>query len=60
MFAYGTNEFEGQGCQDGVCKCHCINIKDDLDASCQELDEENYWFFKYKPDANFAMDGMLL
>ena len=24
MFAYGTNDFEGAGCKDGLCKCHCV------------------------------------
>ena len=43
-FAFGTNDFGGQGCQDGICQCHCIE-------KCKELNQESYLFFKYKAKA---------
>ena len=49
-FAYGTNEFGQQGCQDGFCVCDCIE-------RCQLLNPERYWFFKYKPGAKLSMEG---
>ena len=52
-FAYGTNDFGGHGCQDGFCKCHCIE-------RCQQLDQDSYWFFRYKPGASLAMEGDLI
>ena len=41
-FAYGTNDFGGDGCTRGLCDCQCIE-------TCQALDEEKYFFFMYKP-----------
>ena len=57
LFAYGTNDFGGQGCENGICKCHCVVVKDDLDESCKEIDEKTYWFFKYKAGVTFSNDG---
>lgn len=48
MFAYGTNEFGGQGCKEGLCKCHCI--KDDNDAACNQDKSKDYWFFKFNDE----------
>ena len=59
LFAYGTNDFGGQGCENGICKCHCVIIKDNLDESCKEIDENTYWFFKYKPGVTFSNDGKI-
>ena len=52
-FAYGTNDFELQGCKNGFCKCHCIK-------KCQLLKREKYLFFRYKPEANRVIDGKLI
>ena len=49
-FAFGTNEFGGQGCHNGLCKCHCIEI-------CKKLDQENYWFFRFKSGVDFSING---
>ena len=53
MFAYGTNDFGGQGCnKDGLCKCHCI-ATDENDITCTKIDHQDYWFFKFKDDGMF-------
>ena len=52
-FAYGTNDFGGHGCNRGLCKCHCIN-------SCVNLDQENYWFFKYKSTFDYRTISKLM
>ena len=49
-FAYGTNEFGGQGCQDGFCTCHCIE-------TCKEVDQDSYWFFRYKPGIDLIINS---
>ena len=56
LFAYGTNEFGGQGCEDGLCKCHCIRLKDTTDETCQQLSQKNYWLLSLKPGVNFNFD----
>ena len=56
-FAYGTNEFGGQGCQAGLCKCYCIRAMESLDESCQQLDQKDYWFLRFKPGVTFDADG---
>ena len=60
LFAYGTHEFGGQGCQDGLCKCNCISEKDDTSANCQKLNRNNYWFFEYKKGFDFNINGKLI
>ena len=57
LFAYGTNEFGGQGCQDGLCKCHCIRQKDNTDESCQQLNHKNYWLLSFKLGVNLNQYG---
>ena len=52
-FAYGTNELGGQGCTRGLCKCHCI-------SNCEHLDQENYWFFKYKSTFDYLTISKLM
>ena len=49
-FAYGTNDLGGEGCRDGICKCHCIE-------KCHQLKHQDYWFFKYKSRYNFRENG---
>ena len=56
-FAYGTNEFGGQGCLDGLCKCFCIREMDNLDENCHQLDPKNYWFLQFKPGVSSDVDG---
>ena len=56
LFAYGTNEFGGQGCEDGLCKCHCIRQTDTTDETCQQLSQKNYWLLSFKPGVNFNLD----
>ena len=56
VFAYGTNDFGRQGCQDGLCKCQCVKGTNNDDQNCHG-DKENYWFFRYKPEANFDKEG---
>lgn len=56
IFAYGTNDFGGQGCNNGLCKCHCIDeMNDDL---CKKINFKDYWFLK--AEENFQKDGKLL
>lgn len=50
MFAYGTNDFGGYGCKDGLCKCHCINIDDGND--CKQEDFKDFYLFKFN---NYGM-----
>ena len=57
MFAYGTNDFGQQGCQDGLCKCHCVRVAKPKDESCQLINQEKYRFFWYKSGAHFIDDG---
>ena len=57
VLGFWGNEFGGQGCENGICKCHCVVVKDDLDESCKEIDENTYWFFKYNAGFTFANDG---
>lgn len=52
-FAYGTNEFGQQGCQDGFCDCNCIE-------RCKLLSPERYCFFKCKPGAKLSIEGELV
>ena len=59
LFAYGTNDFGGHGCEDGLCKCHCIRLKDSNDETCQQLKQKNYWLLTFKPGVNFDLDGKL-
>ena len=49
-FAYGTNAFGGKGCNDGLCKCHCLKV-------CKQLDQERYWFFRFKPGVASDVGG---
>ena len=45
IFAYGTNDFGGNGCHEGLCKCHCI---DELNYDkCKIMNYNDYWFFKF-------------
>ena len=60
LFAFGTNEFGGQGCHYGLCKCDCIYKKDDSDHNCQDLDKQSYWFFQMKRGVNFGREGRKL
>ena len=53
-FAYGTNEFGGQGCQEGLCKCYCIRAMETQDESCHQ---KNYWLLKFKSGVSFDVDG---
>ena len=46
VFAYGTNDFGRRGCIDDVCKCQCINTDDD--ETCESVNHEEYWFYKFK------------
>ena len=46
MFAYGTNDFGANGCEDGLCKCHCLMGLDE--AACQRIKYDEYWIFTYK------------
>ena len=45
-FAHGTNDFEGHGCKNGLCKCQCVN--EISNEKCQQANQKDYWFFKYK------------
>ena len=49
-FAYGTNDFGEEGCQDGFCKCYCIK-------QCKLLSQEMYRFFKYNIEVDSANLG---
>ena len=60
LFAYGTNEFGGQGCEYGLCKCHCVFEKDDSQHNCQGLEKQNYWFFGMKHGVNYETKGRKL
>ena len=58
IFAFGTNDFGGNGCNEGLCKCKCIFELND--NKCQitfrrvkstitmEVNYNDYWFFKFK------------
>ena len=35
IFAFGTNDFGGNGCKDGLCKCRCIDISNQ--DKCQTI-----------------------
>ena len=60
LFAYGTNEFGGQGCQSSLCKCYCVRKKADTSDHCHELDKHSYWFFQYKQVINSQGNGRLI
>ena len=60
LFAYGTNEFGGHGCQSGLCKCYCVRKKADTSDNCHELDKHSYWFFQYKQVINPQGNGRLI
>ena len=46
IFAFGTNDFGGNGCNEGLCKCHCI---DELNEDkCKTINYNDYWFLKFK------------
>ena len=65
VFAYGTNDFGKQGCNSGLCKCKCVVKKKtwsppgmvDENQECKQVNDESYWFFRYKPEANFGEKG---
>ena len=59
MFAYGTNDFGQQGCQDGLCKCHCVHVAESDDENCQIIEQETYRFFWYKLGANPINNGKI-
>ena len=46
MFAYGTNDFERDGCINGLCKCLCVNSDDD--STCESINQEEYWVYEFK------------
>ena len=46
MFAYGTNDLGRSGCMNDLCKCLCINS--DVDKTCESINQEEYWFYKFK------------
>ena len=60
LFAYGTNEFGGHGCQSGLCKCYCVRKKANTSDNCHELDKHSYWCFQYKQVINPQGNGRLL
>ena len=51
MFAYGTNYFGGQGCKDGLCKCHCATTEEN-DITCTKINHHDYWFYEFKNGKN--------
>ena len=46
IFAFGTNDFGGNGCNEGLCKCICIDELDD--DKCKTINYNDYWFLRFK------------
>ena len=50
MFGYGANDFDRNGCQNGLCKCQCFD--DVINENCVLADDNEYWFFEFTKKFN--------